>query len=211
MTEAATSAPSSKPATEKVKMTDGREVEFTGPKKKMIKVALHDGTPLDEIEDGVAVDTDKLAVRFDFRNGTTRTYPLNPSLLARFAAHGALQKYGDNLAGGVKNADGSESEDLDDWAEAQDELHTQLTEGKWRSVREGSGFGGQSVLLKAICEVLGKDTEVVRAYLKDRTPKEKLALRMSAKFAPTIKRLEAEKAQKATANIDTEALLAELN
>jgi hypothetical protein len=211
MNEATSAAPAAAAKNvEKVKMSDGREVEFVGPKKKMVKEAMANGKTIDQIAEGEDIDWGSLAVRLDFRNGTTRTYPLNPNLLTQFALHGALQKYGDALAGGVKNEDGSESEDLDDYALVTDDLHEQLSKGDWRAARDASGFGGTSDLVKAICEVKGKTPEAVKAFLKDKKPKEKAALSLSPLFAPVIERLKKEKATKAAASVDTSALLAEL-
>lgn len=209
-TVAAAAATAKASTAEKVKMTDGREVEFVGPKKKMMKEALVNGHSVDDVKEGEDIDWDTLAVRVDFRNGTTRTYKVNPNLLVNFAAHGALQKYGDALAGGVKNEDGSESEDLDDYALVLDELDEQLQKGDWRAAREGTGMGGSSILLKALVEALGKTPEQIKAFLKDKKPKEKAALRLHAKVAPVVARLEAERTTKAAASVDTNALLAQL-
>src|SRR5271154_1095818 len=86
---------------EKVAMEDGREVEFAG-KRKVLKDAI-----IDNVHGTVAV-------RFDLRNGVTRTYPLRPDMILQFAGHGAEQKYGDELAG--------EEGDLDDFVLVLDRL-----------------------------------------------------------------------------------------
>jgi hypothetical protein len=187
-------------------MEDGRKVTFTG-KPKFYKTILVGG-----VEASMADTIDPLAdlaIRLDFRNGVTRTYTLNPSLLGQFALHGALQKYGDELAGGVKLEDGSVSTDLDDWAMEVDRLHERLAEGKWTVGRTGDSMGGTSVLLKALVEASGKPIEELRAWLKTKSQKEKSALRNAPKIKPIVERIEAEKASK-SAQIDTDSLLAEL-
>jgi len=200
-------APATPSNEEVVLMEDGRKVTFVG-KRQVLKESLVDG----EAYDGTApIDptSQNLAIRMDFRNGTTRTYPMNVNLLGNFALHGELQKYGDELAGGVKLEDGTQSQDLDDWAATTDRLHERLSEGKWSIGRTGDSMGGTSVLLKALIEASGKSIEELRAWLKGKSQKEKTALRNAPKIKPIVERLESEKASKATA-VDTDALLAEL-
>ena len=72
---------------ETVTMTDGRVVDFAG-KRKLLK------------ESSVSADG-KVQVRLDFRNGETRLFTLPDSLLTKFAAHGAEQKLGDEIAGPI--------------------------------------------------------------------------------------------------------------
>lgn len=194
---------------EKVQMTDGREVEFVG-KQKILKegvVILPDGSHIsvDDASD-THLSSGELAVRMDFRNGATRLYPLNRSILHRYAVHGALQKYGDQLAGGVKKPDGTESEDLDDWALETDALHEQLTKGEWARTRVGGGGGGTSVLLQALMEFTGKDLATIKEHIKDWTPQQKLAVRNSPELKPIVERIEKEKAEKA-GHVDTSALV----
>lgn len=214
--EGAAAAPAAKKTREAVKvaMSDGREVEFVG-KQKLLKegiVILNDGAvvPVDEASDEqVAAGT--LAVRMDFKNGATRTYPLNTRLLHRFAVHGGLQKYGDQLAGGVKNEDGSESQDLDDWALETDALHDQLNKdgGVWAKARVGGGGGGTSVLLQALMEYTGQSLEAVKEHIKDWTPADKITMRNTEEIKPIIERIEKEKAAKA-GHVDVGAKLAGL-
>lgn len=198
---------------ETVEMTDGRKVEFVG-KQVMLKTGLVQvGDSLKDIdeltpEELVSVEPSHLHVRFDFRNGTTRLYPLNPTLAARFAVHGALQKYGDNLAGGVKKGDGTQSDDLDDWATETDLLHDQLKTGDWSKQRQGGG-GGSSILIQALMEFTGRTSEEVRNHIKDWGTAEKTALRQDEDIKPIIERIEAEKASKGK-KVDTGALKAGL-
>jgi hypothetical protein len=174
-----------KAAVETVTLADGRTVDFVG-KRKMLKETLIDG--------------DSVAIRIDFRNGETRTFPLSPDLLLRFAGHGAEQKYGDETAGET---------DVDDMVLAVDALHERLSKGEWSTKREGGGMTGTSVLMRALIEFSGRTPEQVKEFLAGKSQAEKLALRNSAKIKPIVERLEAAKAAKG-ANVDTDSLLAAL-
>lgn len=170
-----------------VTMSDARVVDFPG-KRKLLKEPLvsADGT---------------VAVRFDFINGQTRLFTIPPALMAKFAAHGASQKIGDETAGLA---------DIDDQVLAVDELIDRLYNGDWGVKRDGSGLAGTSVLLRALVELTGKTVEDVKTFLKAKTQAEKVALRNSAKVKPIVERIEAEKVSKA-GNVDTDALLSELS
>lgn len=177
------------PQVETVKMDDGRIVDFAG-KRKLQKESFvePDGT---------------VKVRLDFRSGETRTFTVPTSLMAKFAAHGAEQKLGDEIAG---------LEAIDDCVLAVDELMERLNAGEWGVKREASGIAGTSVLLRALVEMFAgkKSLEDVKAWLKPKTQAEKVALRANSKVKPIIDRLEAEKASKG-AKVDTDGLLAELD
>ena len=163
----------STPEVTPVTMTDGRVVEFTG-KKRLDKVAI-------ENPDGT------LAVRLDWRNGETRTYQLNPGLLAKFALHGALQKLGDEISGITE---------IEDAVEAVDQLMARLEQGPsgWTVAREasGSGFAGASALARALVKVTGKDIGTVRTYLGTLDGKTKAALRLEPSVAAAVREIEAE-------------------
>lgn len=175
------------PEVQSVTMADGRVVEFAG-KREMLKESFVD-------------DSGKVAVRIDFRNGKTITYTIPDSLMAKFAAHGAEQKLGDEVAG---------LKDIDDKVLAVEELAARLTgpEG-WNVARESNGLAGTSVLARALAEVQNVDIEKVKAFLKDKTQAQKIALRNNPKVKPVVERIEAEKANKGE-KVDTEGLLAQL-
>lgn len=177
-----------------VKMDDGRVVDFAG-KRRMLKESFIG-------EDGA------ISVRLDFRNGETRTFALPQGLIAKFAAHGAEQKLGDEVAG-LKKADGSEA-DIEDIVLTIDDLVERLQAGEWNIKRESNGMAGTSVLLRALVELYGKPVEAIRAFLKDKSAAEKTALRANPKVKPIVERLEAEKASK-KGSVDTDALLGELD
>lgn len=173
-------SPKAKAEAEKVQMEDGRTVEFAG-KRKMLKEVLIPGvTP--EFQGSVP------GVRFDFRNGKTRLFYVSDALTTQFAAHGASQKIGDETAG---------EDDVDDMVLAVDEIIERLNGGEWTAKREGGGFGGVSILLRALMEHSGKDETTVKAFLKPKSHGEKMALRQHPPIKVIVDRLEAEKAAKA--------------
>lgn len=173
---------------ETVTMDDGRVVEFTG-KKKLIKTSIFGA-------DGV------VTIRLDWRNGETRTFPVPASLLLKFAAHGAEQKLGDEIAG---------VEAVEDCVQAVDELIERLNSGEFNQKREANGLNGASILAKALVKAYNKTPEAIRAFLSTKSAAEKSALRDSAKLRPIIAELEAEKASKRKNKVDTDQLLAGLD
>lgn len=172
---------------EVVKMSDGREVEFSG-KKKLIKESIFN-------EDGTLQ-----GIRLDFRNGESRFFQIPQGLFYRFAAHGAEQKLGDETAG---------IEDVDDQVLEVDELITRLNAGEWNLRREGGGMAGTSVLLKALVEFSNQPVEKMKEWLKPKSQAEKLALRNHPDIKKIVDRLESEKLAKSS-KVDTGALLASL-
>ena len=171
---------------ETVTMTDGRVVDFAG-KRKLLK------------ESSVNADG-KVQVRLDFRNGETRLFTLPDNLLNKFAAHGAEQKLGDEIAGLT---------DTEDCVLAVDELIDRLYNGEWSVKREANGMAGTSVLVRALVEHTGKTVEQIKQFLNGKSQAEKVALRNNPKIKPIVERIEAEKASK-KANVDTDAMLDEL-
>jgi hypothetical protein len=172
---------------EKVKMTDGREVEFPG-KRKLLKETIIDGA--------------QVSVRLDFRNGETRLFAIPDSLILKSAGHGMEQKLGDETAG---------EEDVDDMVAAVDDLIGRLQKGDWATKREGGGFSGASLLVTALMEVTQKDKATVQEFLKAKVdagatyPKLAAAFEEDDTVGPVIKRLRKEKAAKT--GVDTKALL----
>jgi hypothetical protein len=169
-----------------VTMADGRKVGFAG-KRKLLKESLFP-------------EGSNPQVRLDFSNGKTILFTLPDALLAKFAAHGAEQKLGDETAG---------TQDVDDMYNDVEELIGKLNEGIWSPGRQGSGFGGISLLIKALMEVTGKTEDQIKLWIKDKKPAEKTALKNSPKVKPVYDRLEAEKAA-GSAKVDTDALLGDL-
>lgn len=171
---------------ETVTMADGRIVDFAG-KRKLLK------------ESSVTADG-KVQVRLDFRNGETRLFTIPDALLNKFAAHGAEQKLGDEIAGLT---------DVEDCVLAVDELIDRLYNGEWSVKREASGMAGTSVLVRALVEYTGKTVEQIKQFLSGKSQAEKVALRNNPKIKPIVERIETEKAGK-KANVDTDTMLGEL-
>ena len=170
-----------------VTMDDGRVIDFPG-KRRLLKSSevRADGT---------------VHVRLDFVNGETRTFKIPADMVGKFAAHGAEQKLGDEVAG---------LEDVEDAVIAIDELMTRLEAGEWGIKRDSSGLAGTSVLAKALVEHSGKSPETIKAFLAGKSQAEKVALRSNPKLAAIVERLEAAKNKKAKASVDTDSLLDEL-
>ena len=214
--EASTGGASKKKEKPKISVTmeDGRTVEFpedTKAKKAWVyRVGNVEGGALTDDKETTTGEGDAkktvsngkpVGVRWDFVNGKTRTVLLSDvaPLSAEFGCHGISQKGGDEYAS---------EKDVDDAVLAFDDLMDRLKKGEWSERREGGGFGGASVLAKAIMEVFKLDETQVREYLRGLKPQEKMALRQAPELKPTIEKLEAEKA--AGAKVDTSALLGKL-
>ena len=171
---------------EVVTMEDGRVVDFPGKRKLQKSTTI---TPEGSVQ-----------VRLDFRNGQTRLFTVPANLLTKFAAHGAEQKLGDEIAG---------LEDLEDAVLAMDELIDRLYNGEWGVRKESSGMAGTSILAKALMQLTGKSAEQIREFLKSKSQADKITLRNSSKVRPIIAELEAAKASKGPA-VDVDAMLGEL-
>ena len=180
-----------------VQMDDGTTLAFSG-KRKMLKEAVFDS------------DGNWIGSKFSFRNGriVNHTAPAadfklkdGRYALQAYAAHGDLQKVGDETAGEDK---------VDDMVLAVEDIIEQLDRGEWSVEREGGGMSGTSVLIKALVESSGKAVESIKAFLKGKTKQQKDAMRNSDRLRPIVQRLEAEEAAKA-AHVDTGALFGELD
>ena len=199
MSEVATSTKRAPTEVEQVTMEDGRVVGFAG-KKRLLKEVIIDGSVVQ--------------VRFEFRNGQTRTFTLSAANLYQLAGHGASQKIGDETAG---------EEDLDDMVIAVDDMIARLERGEWTATRAaGDGFSGASVVIKAICEVTGKSVQYVKDFLQSKLDAakargEKLSRaelyasfrNPTTKTGAVISRLEADKKSKVQ-KVDANDLMAEL-
>jgi len=197
-----------KPKVEKIsiKMEDGRTVEFP-LSRKVDKTVVFDGA-------GTAI-----GVRFDYVNGSTRTFlreDLPAATDAYSSCHGLAQKVGDSTAG-AKDKEMS----VEDIVLAHDDIWGRLTKGEW-NVERGSGdsMAGASIIIKALVEVTKKDAAWVKAYLEKMLEDGKAAgltrQKMYASFrdpksqvGQVIRRLEEEKAA-ANAAFDADDLAAKM-
>lgn len=173
------------PEIKTVEMEDGSIVEFVG-KRRMLKSSEVDAKG-------------HVHLRMDFANGRVFKFKIPANMLARFAGHGAEQKFGDETAGLT---------DLDDAVLAVEELGARIAKGEWTQARTSNGLAGSSILHRALVEHTKKTPEEIREFLGKKTQAEKLALRSHASIRPIIERLEAEKNKKSS--IDSDALLGEL-
>ena len=183
----------SKAAVETVQMNDGRSVDFAGKRKMLKDVFLNDAE-------------NEVSVRFDFRNGETRTFTVPDSLLLKFAGHGASQKIGDETAG--------ESE-VDDMVEAVDSIMSRLENGEWGAERAaGGGFSGAGTVVRALMEVSGKSKAEIQAWIEKKmteTSATRQAIYASLRqgdnpVAKRIAELEAAKQSKKGVEVSTEDL-----
>jgi len=171
---------------ESVTMIDGRVVDFAG-KRKLLKESF-------------VSETGQVQIRLDFRNGETRLFTLPTELMNKFAAHGAEQKLGDEIAG---------LNEVEDCILAIDELIDRLYKHEWTVKREASAMAGASILVQALVQHTGKTPEEIKTFLATKSQAEKVALRNNPKIKPLVEAIEAARTSK-KANVDTEALLNEL-
>lgn len=194
-----------------VKLTDGREVGFAG-KRKMVKETILDEGKILVDGDTITLQAGAVTVRLDFRNGETRSFAIPLSLIPRSAGHGGEQKLGDETAGEDK---------VEDMVLAVDDLIERLSKGEWNVPSEG-GFGGASIVIKAIMEASGKDLATVKAFLQGKLDAAKNAGQKltrqelyasfrnpNSKTGQIIERLEREERSKAS-KVDADAALGEL-
>lgn len=202
--QVATAPAKSKTEYTTVKMEDGRDVQFAGTRQV-------DKTSLIDVAAGTA------AVRFDFRNGKTITLAANeltPETQLTALAHGLSQKVGDEWSG---------TKDIEDIVLTAEAIVTRLKKDGWSAPREaGDSLSGASVVIRAIVEATGKTVEAVKAFLDGKIEAakargEKLTRQElyssfrnpASKTGQIIKRLEEEKAAKAT-KFSADDLLAEM-
>lgn len=164
-TPPATETRKTKTEVTQVQMKDGRTVGFAG-KRKMVKETLIDEKKLVVDGDTVTLETGAVSVRLDFRNGETRTFTAPVSLIAKAVGHGFEQKLGDETAG---------EEKVDDMVIAVDDLIEHLAKGEWGVAREGGGFSGASIVIRAIMEASGKDLQTVKDFLQKKLDAAKAA------------------------------------
>lgn len=174
------------PKVETVKMEDGTSCDFAG-KRKLVKESF--------VQDG------KVGVTLKFRNGRVLTFIIPDALLMKFAGHGAEQKLGDETAG---------EDDVDDAVLAVEKLIERLNKGEWAQTREGGGMSGTSILAQALAKMKNLPIDTVKAFLKDKSQAEKVALRANPAVAKVVQEIEAAKVSKGT-KVDTDKLLSGLD
>ncbi len=221
MAEAAEGTKKPKVEVTQVQMKDGRTVGFAGS-RKMVK---------DYLVDAVAGTVEAV---IDFRNGESVKLKVDSDLidskegiplLLRAAGHGLIQKLGDEAAS---------EKDVDDAYLSVQDLAERLAQGGWSIEREAGGFSGASVVMLAILEAKQEsspgytmdqvkaglqailDADKAKAEAENRKPMTRNALYASfrnpkSKVGQIVKRLEEEKAAKATSAVNADEALAALN
>lgn len=179
---------------ETIQMEDGSKVTFPASRK------LH--------KEASITAQGAIKIRLCFRNGAVveEIFLRDHPIYTQAAAHGLLQKLGDECAG-VK--------DLDDQVQGVKELLVRLNNGEFKGKRDGTGSAaGSSILARALAIINpAKTPEEIKNWLATKSQGEKLALRGNPKVKAVIDQLEAERAKKAgeKAPVDTDALLADLD
>lgn len=180
-----------------VTMNDGRALVFAGDRK---------------MQKGYSVEGGKVKARFDFVNGHTIDFELPDALVFQAAGHGVVQKGGDSAAG---------EKNVEDMILAVQDTLDNLAKGNWKAAREGGGFGGAGVVVRALCAVFNKTPEQIKAWVDSKIDEatkrgQKLtrqalynSFRQSEKVGPKIRELEAA-AAKSPAGVDAEGMLTEL-
>jgi len=176
---------------------------------KQVEVTLPNGTKLtfserQKVQKQSEVLSDgSLLVKFIFRDGEIREFlmPSGHALYAKAALHGLNQKFGDAFAG---------IDDVEDMAEAFEDVAKTIEAGEWTEKRGGEGVAGTSVLARALIAVTGKTKEEIKAFLAPLDAKTKMALRSAEPIASKVREIEAQKAKKAPAQVDVSGLLAGL-
>lgn len=219
MSEAAVTG-STKKVTEytKVTMSDGTEVSFAG-KQRLKKTSIINDDLITIDGNSVLITEGAIASRFDLVNGQTITVSMPPAMIARFASHGALQKYGDACVSSTKEPLSEEDMFL-----AIEELAKQIAAGDWTAASEGGGgVSGANLVVRAMVEVSGKSVEFVKDFINKTLERYAEAAKtggpaitrreyysiMRAPGSPyhdAIKALEAAEAAKKTPKVDASAL-----
>ena len=160
MNQEVTPVKAARPAHELVTMTDGRQVEFPAS-RRMDKTILVNET------------ANTVAVRFDFKNGQTATYPVPNQHLLHAAGHGWAQKLGDHVAG-MRDEQTKEPASEEDMFLAIEGLVSDLNSGEWNKVRSGEGtVSGAGIVLRALAQHFGKSVAVVKQIIEDKLAADK--------------------------------------
>jgi hypothetical protein len=196
-----------------VTLTDGRVVEFVGTSRVNKEIVI-DESKVQLDGEMLVLQQGAIGVRMDFVTGDTRTYIQPLSLIPKFAGHGGSQKYGDCLASPASKPLADE-----DLVIACDDLDETIQKGEWSTRREGDGFSGASIVIKAFMEASGKDQASVKAFLNGmleaaKLKGEKLSRKdlydsfrnPATKVGKIIDRLEKERLS-STAKVDADAVL----
>lgn len=130
----------------KVKMTDGREIDFPS-KRTMQREVLTNGSTV--------------KVRFDYINGETRTFDVPEQHMLYSAGFGFGHKLGGSLAGTKENP-----LTVEDTIEQVDNLYARLsTTNDWNTTALGGDATGGHIVVQALMEATGKSKTETREYI----------------------------------------------
>ena len=151
-------------------------------------------------------------MRIDFSNGQTirvNILELSDSIKAQALAHGLKQKLVD-AAAISRDALTGRSATIEDKFEAVETVYNRLLTGEWNATREGGSING-GILFRALVDLYAgrKTPEEIKAFLDDKSPTEKAALRKNEKVAGIILEMQAKAAERS--GIDTDSMLDELD
>lgn len=206
------------------------------PKAEVTEVTMKDGTTEKFVgkrnlnKDATVGADGSVTGTFALRNGDKHSITLaaGDPLLARLAAHGLVQKGGDEAAG--LKVEGTNEPDLDSMSMAIEEVLKRMADtsasldDRWYAATgEGSGFSGASVVVQAIAEATGLSVDKVKENLSkmleagknDKPPLTRQRLYASFRkpgstTAGIIERLEKERAAGMPAAVDADAEIARM-
>lgn len=126
--------------------------------------------------------------------------------------HGLKQKLVD-AAAISRNTETGRSATTSDKMDAIAEVATRLYAGQWNKTREGGTGATGGLLLQALIRLYaGRKTDAeLKVYVEGLSEKEQAAVRASARVAPIIAAIKAERDAKKADKIDGDALLAGLD
>lgn len=137
---------------------------------------------------------------------------LSPEIQHAAMMHGLKQKLVD-AAAISRNPDTGRSATSADKESAVREVYERLQAGQWNKTREGGAGATGGLLVAALIRIYeGRKTDAeIRAYVEGLSEKEQAAIRATARVAPVIAAIKAERDAKKADKIDGDALLSGLD
>lgn len=134
---------------------------------------------------------------------------LNAQMQAYCMVHGLKQKLIDAAAISRDAKTGKSATVADKWNAMMD-VYQRLIAGQWFAEREGGGTG--SLLFAALCRMQPeKSPEAIQTWLSAKDDKQRKALEGNPKVAAIIAEIRTERAKATAGDVDSDALLAELD
>lgn len=134
---------------------------------------------------------------------------LTPQMQAYCMVHGLKQKLIDAAAISRDAKTGKTATVATKWSALMD-VYERLIAGQWYAEREGGGTG--SLLFAALCRMQPeKSPEAIQTWLAAKDDKQRKALEGNPKVAAIIAEIRTERAKATAGDVDSDALLAELD